>query len=308
MKAKPFLKWAGGKRQLLEDISKRLPKQIIRNGVIDNYVEPFVGGGAVFFYLKREFIVKKAFLSDINEELILSYKVIQKKPKKLFVKLKKLERRFLRKSNKRRKKYYYYIRDKIFNAQKKHFNFKTFNRKWIDRAAQLIFLNKTCYNGLFRLNSKGEFNVPYGRNKNPKISDEMNIWEVSKALQNTIIYCSDFEDSEENIDENSFVYLDPPYRPLNNTAYFTQYSKDGFNDKEQKRLIEFFIRINKKGADIMFSNSDPKNENPNDNSFEDLFAHLNVGRVSANRLISCNHTKRSGIMELIVTNYKMDIE
>lgn len=300
--AKPFLKWAGGKTQLLEELDKRLPKHVIEDGVIENYVEPFVGGGAMFFYLKKNYDVINACLLDINPELILGYITIKKSNKKLIKTLKDMENEYLNKTENKRSTFYYQVRN-FYNKDGKEFDFKRYNTKWIKRAAQLIFLNKTCYNGLFRQNSKGEFNVPFGKYKNPTICDENNIIEVSKALQDTSIICGDFEKSSRYIKKGTLVYLDPPYRPLNGTSNFTDYAKNGFSDDEQARLAEFFKRMDKKGAYLILSNSDPKNINPNDDFFDKLYNRYRIDRVLANRSINCIGSKRGQISELIITNY-----
>ena len=183
------------------------------------------------------------------------------------------------------------------------FDYDNYSNEWIERTSHLIFLNKTCFNGLFRQNMKGEFNVPFGRYKNPKICNEKNIIEVNKALGNTEIFCGDFSEASEYIKKESFVYLDPPYRPLNKTSNFTTYSKDGFIDEDQTKLAEFFEDMNKRGAYLMLSNSDPKNENPHDEFFDALYKDYNIERVTAKRHINCNASKRGEINELIITNY-----
>jgi DNA adenine methylase len=299
--AKPFLKWAGGKTQLLDELEKRLPKKIKDEGVIENYVEPFIGGGAMFFHLYNKYEIKKSCILDINKELILGYKVIQKNPKQLINKLKKLEDEFLNKNDDERHKLYYKIRDD-YNSKIDSFDFNKFSPKWVERVSYLIFLNKTCYNGLYRQNSKGEFNVPCGKYKNPTICDKENILEVNKALKNTKIICGDFSLSEKCIEEDSLVYLDPPYRPLNVTSSFTSYAKEGFTDKDQKRLASYFKKMHKKSICLILSNSDPKNENPDDNFFDKLYSKFKIERVPAKRFINCDATKRGEINELIITN------
>lgn len=299
--AKPFLKWAGGKTQLLEELNKRLPQEILKNGVIENYIEPFVGGGAFFFYLQRNYEVKKSVLLDVNPELIVGYTTIQREPKKLVDQLAKLENEYNKEANKR-EKLFYDIRS-LFNMQIKDFNYVSFNYDWIVRASYLIFLNKTCFNGLFRLNGKGEFNVPFGDYKNPNICDDKNINEVSQVLSHTKIIQGDFSKASRYIKKDTLVYLDPPYRPLNITSSFTSYVKDGFTDEDQIRLANFYKKMDSKGAYLILSNSDPKNENPNDNFFEDLYGQYNIDRVLANRMINCVAEKRGSINELIITNY-----
>lgn len=300
--AKPFLKWAGGKTQLLKEFEKRLPANIVNSRTIDIYIEPFIGGGAMFFFLKKEYDIGESFLFDINKELIMSYKVIQQDYKELIHKLSEIEYKHLKKSEDNRKEHYYKIRS-IYNLKMNDFDYNNYNNEWIERTSYLIFLNKTCFNGLFRQNMKGEFNVPFGRYKNPKICDEKNIIEVNKALENTEIFCGDFIEARKYIGKESFIYLDPPYRPLNKTSNFTTYSKDGFIDKDQIRLAEFFENMDKNGAYLMLSNSDPKNENPDDKFFDNLYKEYNIKRISAKRHINCDASKRGEINELIITNY-----
>ena len=237
--AKPFLKWAGGKTQLLNDFEKRLPSSIKNKNVIKKYIEPFVGGGALFFYLKRKYTIKESYLFDINKELIIAYKTIQKDHRAVIDILREIEVKHLQKSEEKRKEHYYQIRNK-YNLQMKDFDYNNFSEYWIERTSYLIFLNKTCFNGLFRQNQKGEFNVPFGRYANPKIYNEKNIVAVNQALKNTRVFCGDFTDSCKFIEKNTFVYLDPPYRPINETSNFTTYSKDGFFDEDQNRLAVFF--------------------------------------------------------------------
>jgi len=300
--AKPFLKWAGGKTQLLDDLNKRLPSHMLNSRCIDSYVESFVGGGAFFFFLKGKYFVKKSFLFDINKELVISYKVIQNDPTELINKLYEIEDIYLKKSKEERKQFYYEIRN-IYNRQMHDFDYKNYNVEWIERTKFLLFLNKTCYNGLFRQNKKGEFNVSYGKYKNPTICDEKNIIETSNALQDTEIFCADFTESEKYIRKNSLVYLDPPYRPLSTTSSFTSYDKEGFTDEDQKRLANFFKKMDKKEAYLILSNSDPKNENPEDDFFDEMYFKYNIERVPAKRFINCDASKRGEINELIIRNY-----
>jgi len=300
--AKPFLKWAGGKTQLLEAFNDRLPNSIKKDRVIDSYIEPFVGGGAFFFFLKRNFDIKESFLFDINKELIVGYKAIKNNHKELIDELCSIEELFLNKSQEERKEFYYLMRDE-YNNQMHDFDYDNYNSEWIERAKYLIFLNKTCFNGLFRQNSKGGFNVPFGRYKNPTICDRKNLEEVNNALQNTNIFCTDFTESGKYVKAGSFVYFDPPYRPLNKTSTFTSYSKDGFSDNDQIRLADFFKKLDNKGAYLMLSNSDPKNENPDDEFFDELYNGYNIERVPAKRFINCDASKRGAINEIIVRNY-----
>ncbi|WP_422445088.1 DNA adenine methylase [Thermoanaerobacterium sp. DL9XJH110] len=301
IKAKPFLKWAGGKGQLLDTFKQYFPKELA-SGKIKRYVEPFLGGGAVFFHIVQNYDVDEFYLIDINEELILTYKVIQNDVHELLQQLKCLENIYLSLSVEKRREFYYKIR-RDFNKEKAKFNFSEYDVNWIKRAAYVIFLNRTCFNGLFRVNSKGEFNVPFGRYKNPKICDEKNLLAVNKCLQKAVVLQGDFEKCFTYVDKSTFVYLDPPYRPISQTANFTSYSKDNFDDEAQRRLARIYKEMDAKGAKLMLSNSDPKNEDPQDNFFEDLYSGFNIFKIKASRMINCDATKRGGISELIITNY-----
>ncbi len=301
-KAKPFLKWAGGKSQLIDALEERLPKSILNSRTIEVYVEPFVGGGAFFFYLKSNYVVKKAYLFDINKDLIVTYKVVQTYPHVLIERLLSIEKEYLSLSEDEQRKFFYEIRY-LYNSQKKEFDFSNLSEDWVSRATYMIFLNRTCYNGLYRLNRNGEFNVPYGKYKNPKICDKENILEVSKALQNTEIICADFEESQRYISKGALVYLDPPYRPLSKTSNFTNYTEDGFSEEDQIRLAKYFREVHKRGAHILLSNSDPKNFDRRDDFFELLYEGFVIERVPARRYINSNAGGRGSIMELIIRNY-----
>lgn len=302
VKARPFLKWAGGKTQLLDDLRRRLPEQIVENHSMDTYVEPFIGGGALFFSLVGEFKIGESVLIDINRELIVGYRAIKQSPYQLTELLREIEEAYLQRSAEERKHFYYEIRDN-YNAQMLEFNYSEYSSEWVHRAAYLIFLNKTCFNGLFRQNQKGEFNVPHGRYKNPTVCDDQNIFEVSKALRHAKIIRGDFKEAEQYISEGTFVYLDPPYRPLNSTSSFTSYSKEDFTDEDQKRLADFFNRMHQRGALLMLSNSDPHNENPEDDFFDDLYRDFRIERVSAKRYINSKASGRGEINELVIRNY-----
>ncbi|MEI7856886.1 MAG: DNA adenine methylase [Methanomicrobiales archaeon] len=299
--ARPFLKWAGGKTQLLNEFEKRLPQEL-KDKTITKYAEPFIGGGAVFFWLNKQFSFNHAYICDVNEELILTYTVIRKSPGDLIALLGDLKSEYLLKDEKEREQYYYEIRDS-FNRTLPEIDFSRYSADWVERAAQIIFLNRTCFNGLFRVNRKGEFNVPFGKYKKPDILNGDNLNEVATLLRSTEILTGDFTKVGEFVDDRTFVYFDPPYRPLNGTSSFTSYSKDGFSEKDQVRLLEFFREMDKKGAKCMLSNSDPKNENPNDTFFDDLFADYYIERVPARRRINCKGLGRGNINELIITNY-----
>ena len=299
--ARPFLKWAGGKTQLLYEFNKRLPEELTK-GKITKYVEPFIGGGAVFFYLNENFSFEKCYICDANEELTLCYRVIKHSVKELISELKTLESAYLLKNDEQRESFYYEVRD-AFNQNLLTIDFKNYSSEWVSRAARIIFFNRTCFNGLFRVNQKGEFNVPFGKYKNPAILNESNLEDVSTLLKTTEILVGDFTQCREFVDDTTFVYFDPPYRPLNSSSFFTSYSKNGFYDKDQVRLKEFFKELDGVGAKIMLSNSDPKNENPDDSFFDDLYSDYYIERVPAKRMINSNGAGRGNINELIITNY-----
>jgi DNA adenine methylase len=300
--ARPFLKWAGGKTQLLDEFSRRLPAGL-KKGEITRYAEPFVGGGAVFFFLNQRFPFERCAICDINEELILSYCVVRRSVKRLVSLLEDLEAYYLSKDDKKRELFYYKVRD-AFNRDLPRINFRRYSSAWIERAAQIIFLNRTCYNGLFRVNRRGEFNVPFGKYRNPDILNKDNLKDVAMLLKTTRILQGDFTQCRRFVDDRTFVYLDPPYRPLNPSSSFTSFSKDKFYDRDQLRLAEFFRELDEKGAWVMLSNSDPRNEDPGDSFFDDLYAGYRIERVPAKRMINCNGSGRGDISELIITNYQ----
>lgn len=300
--AKPFLKWAGGKSQLLTTIEDHFPEEIKKSKKIEKYFEVFVGGGALYFYLMNNYNVKEAYLYDINPELILTYNVIKNNPKELIELLCNLQEEYVPLEHDDRKEYYLKIRES-FNNDLIDFDFENYSEAHITRASQIIFMNKTCFNGLFRLNKKGEFNVPHGRYKNPLICDEKNIKAVSKKLKDTYIINGNYTVSEDLIDDNSLVYLDPPYRPISKKSSFTTYAGFEFTDTHQIELGEFYKRISDKGAKAILSNSDPKNEDETDNFFDDLYKDFKIDRVQAKRSINSNAKKRGLINEILVTNY-----
>lgn len=301
VQAKPFLKWVGGKTQLLPELTKRLPRQIKESGVIKRYVEPFVGGGAFFFHLKSRFMIEDAYLMDINQELMLGYQVVQREPDALIQQLSRLEQHYLELDQERRKEYYYTIRDR-YNRQKCRIDFQTFTTDWIIRASYLIFLNKTCYNGLYRQNQRGEFNAPHGRYDYPTICDSENIKAASQALTGVNLICGDFYRSRPFIDQNTLVYFDPPYRPLTRTSCFTNYSSIDFTDDDQIRLAEYFRELDGIGAALLLSNSDPKVSDPDDEFFDKLYQGFIIDRVYAKRSINCDGSGRGEITELVIRN------
>ena len=290
---KPFVKWVGGKSQLIDELEKMLPTD--GEKILTKYCEPMVGGGALFFNILSKYDFEELYISDINPELINAYQVIKSNVNRLIERLHEMQMLFLPMDENGRKYYYYSIRDK-FNA------IALSEETAIEKAAYFIFLNKTCFNGLYRVNRKGQFNVPMGAYKNPTICDEENLRNIHEALQNVTIVCGDYSLSKQFVDKDTFVYLDPPYRPISETSGFTSYNTDAFDDNEQIRLARFIDEINATGAKIVLSNSDPKNVNPEDSFFDDLYSSYQIKRVSASRMINSKADNRGKINELIICN------
>ncbi|GHV10806.1 restriction endonuclease subunit M [Bacteroidia bacterium] len=299
--ARPFLKWAGGKGQLLDKFQKLYPNQLKKNR-IKTFYEPFLGSGAVFFDVVQHYDIESAYLYDINEELILTYKVIQKDVSKLLDFLHRYQKVYA-KLNKEQRKEFYYDQRTNYNLQRFNTDYNKYSDMWFPRAAQLIFLNRTCFNGLYRVNSKGEFNSPVGDYDNPTICDERNLLAVHQVLQIAEIKKADFKELTYDLRESSFVYFDPPYRPISKTANFNAYSKQNFADTEQIQLAQLFMQLDKRGTQVMLSNSDPKNNDPSDNFFDEIYKDFNILRVPAKRMINSNAAKRGAINEIVVTNY-----
>lgn len=300
--ARPFVKWAGGKRQLINQLSPLFPQELI-SGKITKYCEPFVGGGAVFLEVSARFPIKKAFLYDRNPDLVLTYKVIRDDVKALIRRLESFQSKHDRLSSEGRKNLFYDVRDE-YNSLRKTFDYNnSSNKEKSNVAAMFIFLNRTCFNGLHRVNKSGSFNVPCGKYASPKILDANNLLSVSKTLSVAEIECRDFSNVVDIASKDMFVYCDPPYRPLNETSSFTSYSKDVFDDGEQLRLAETCRRLTKKGAKVMVSNSDPENGNPKDRFFYEAYKGFYISKVLALRAINSNAAKRGAITELVITNY-----
>lgn len=289
--AKPFVKWVGGKTQLLEEVRKSLPIDLhLREGI--TYVEPFVGGGAVLFWILQAYPnIKRAVINDINSELICTYRVIKENVHKLIAELGVLQAEYISLNAEDRKDY--------FLARRLEFNTKKASD--VRTASLFIFLNRTCFNGLYRVNSKGEFNVPHGRYVNPKICDAENLFAVSKLLQRVEIMCGDFAATEKFSRCNTIYYLDPPYKPLSETSSFTSYAKEGFDDAEQIRLRDFCTRIAQQKSQFVASNSDPREKKGN-SFFEQIYEQFNIKRVSATRLINANPSNRGVVSEIMISN------
>ncbi|MCR5317172.1 MAG: DNA adenine methylase [Treponema sp.] len=289
--AKPFIKWVGGKSQLLEEIREKYPSKIER------YCEPFVGGGAVLFDILSRFQPKKVLINDINRELINTYAQIKNNCEGMISQLSEIQHIYKTHTTEGKKDFYYEKRNR-YNELKLNCN----EQDNLEKAALFIFLNKTCFNGLYRVNSKGFFNVPFNNAKNPLLCDKENLLACSELLQNVEIKAGDYKECKYFIDKKTFVYIDPPYRPLSQTAAFTSYSEKGFSDKEQVELGNFIKEISSKGAKIVASNSDPKNTDADDNFFDDLYSSFEIERVSASRMVNSNAKKRGAISELLISN------
>ena len=299
--AQPFLKWAGGKRQLLSQLEARLPQPLVHNR-LTKYCEPFVGSGAVLFYLVQRFDFQRVIACDINPELILTYSTIKRDVTSLVAELGTLEESYLSLSNADRESCYYELRDS-FNRNRDATDYDHFAGDWVTRAAQLIFLNRTCFNGLYRVNSRGDFNVPFGAYSRPRICDADNLMAVARVLQGVELVRGDFTACDDLIDEGTFVYFDPPYRPLTATSSFTSYASRGFDDREQLRLAEYFRALDRRNAWLMLSNSDPQFGTPDDDFFLRAYAGYRIDRVTASRAINSDASKRGEITELLITNY-----
>ena len=293
--AKPFLKWAGGKTKLISEIEKLLPYEITNKKF--TYIEPFVGSGAVLFWMLNNFPkLEKAVINDINADLINTYRIIASKPKELISILQILQNEFHALDNKaEEKKEYYYNKRELYNTR---------NEEKSGQAALFIFLNRTCFNGLYRVNKNNSYNVPMGSYNKPTICDGQNIIAVSEALQRVEILCGDYKATINEATSNSFFYFDPPYKPLSNTSSFNSYAKDEFNDDEQIRLRDFCSKLDLMDHTWVLSNSDVKGKDLNDNFFDELYSNFKIERVKARRTINANPEKRGELNELLITNYQ----
>ena len=296
---KPFVKWAGGKGSLLNQLNNYYPLEL-KNGKIECYIEPFVGGGAVLIDILQNYDVKEAYAFDINIDLINSYNVIKNNVEELITNLKLLEKEYLNLEKDDRKKYFYNIR-KQYNSYR-----ITKDEMSLQKAIEFIFLNRTCFNGLYRVNKNGDFNVPMGNYKNPTICDEENLRALSELIKNVNFEYGDYKASQKYIKKNTFVYFDPPYRPLNITSGFTSYTKENFDDENQKELALYYKELNNNNVKVMLSNSNPKNTNKEDSFFENIYKGFNINEVYAKRMINANSNGRGEISELLITNYESD--
>ena len=291
--AKPFLKWAGGKTQLINDIKKVLPKEFTKYKF--NYIEPFVGSGAVLFWMLNNFPkIEKAIINDINADLTNTYKVISHSPFELISVLNQFQNEYHSlEDNSEIKKEYYLEKRENFNSRK-------FSNT--EQAAFFIFLNRTCFNGLYRVNKNNFFNVPIGSYKKPTICDAENILAVSESLKKVEILTGDYQQTLDFAERPALFYFDPPYKPLSKTSSFNSYSKDDFNDDEQIRLRDFCKKLDSLNHHWILSNSDLKGKDINDNFFDDLYSDFNIQRIEAKRSINANPEKRGKLTELLITN------
>lgn len=292
VKLKPFIKWAGGKGKLLPQIRQMYPQGLGKT--ITKYAEPFVGGGAVLFDIISTYRLEQIYISDINKNLINTYNTVKNNHKELIEILSYIETQYLSLNADMQKKFYYLKRDEYNNM---------YNTCNIQKAALLIFLNKTCFNGLYRVNKNNMFNVTAGKYKNPKIYSIENISAISEALKYIDIIAESYTNVYEFADEKTFIYFDPPYRPLTNTSSFTAYTDNNFGDKEQISLAEFIEKIEKKGTYILLSNSDPHNIDNSDMFFDNLYCKKKINRIYAPRMINSKGNNRDYISELLISNY-----
>ncbi|MDR3240223.1 MAG: Dam family site-specific DNA-(adenine-N6)-methyltransferase [Clostridiales bacterium] len=289
--AKPFVKWAGGKSQILDAIRAAYPAGL--GGEIKKYAEPFVGGGAVLFDVLNRYPFEEVYISDINRELIYTYRIIQNDVDALIQTLHGFENEYGPAGTERRKAIYYAKRDR-FNA------LKAAEDNTPELAALFIFLNRTCYNGLYRVNAKGHYNVPQGRYQNPRICGEANLRAVSNKLQGVSIVHGSYQLARDFIDSKTFAYFDPPYRPLSVTSSFTAYAQHGFDDAAQTKLARFIDEMSECGARVAASNSDPKNMDESDEFFDRLYAKHTIMRIEASRAINSLGHGRGKVRELLI--------
>ena len=292
MNAKPFLKWAGGKTQLIDQIKTKLPDFVYKEKF--TYIEPFVGSGAMLFWVLANFKnAQKVVINDINTDLIDTYKVIRDNPHALIQILEKYQNQYHAVTNEEEKKEYYYAKRDEYNQR---------NSSEFIQSALFIFLNRTCFNGLYRVNKNNLFNVPIGSYKKPLICNTDNLLQVSSALQNIEILNGDFEDTLQYANNNTFFYLDPPYKPLNKTSNFNSYSFAEFNDSEQYRLKRFCDLLTREQHSWVLSNSDVKSTDNENNFFDELYAEFKISRVLASRYVNANPDKRGKLTELLISN------
>lgn len=293
-KAKPFIKWVGGKTQLIEQLEAQLPADF-GNWENATYIEPFVGGGAMLFYMLQRYpCIQHAIINDINSDLCTCYQTVRDQPEQLIEALYDIENDYRNlKTEEERKLFFLNIRER--------YNKKNLNA--VENTTLFFFLNRTCFNGLYRVNKKGLFNVPFGKYTNPTICDPNTIRKDSELLQRVEILNEDFEATFDCAHGNTLFYFDPPYRPLSNTSSFNDYTKEDFNDNAQIRLKEYCDRLHYAGYKFMLSNSDCKGKDKDDNFFDNLYSSYQIERLIASRSINSNPHKRGKLTEILVHNY-----
>lgn len=298
-KGKPFIKWVGGKGQLIEQLEALLPADFDAwKGV--TYIEPFVGGGAMLFHmLQAHPNIQSAVINDINPDLTACYTVVRDRPLELLAALSELQRQYYSLTNEENRRNYFLDKRALYNTRALDI---------VENSALFLFLNRTCFNGLYRVNKSGLFNVPFGKYVTPGICDKQTILADSRLLQNVEILTGDFEQTFCRMGNPTLFYFDPPYRPLSTTSSFNDYAKEGFNDPEQVRLKEFCDRITAAGGTFMLSNSDCLAKNEQDRFFEDLYASYSIERVWATRNVNANASKRGKLTEILVRNYCCPVE
>lgn len=295
LKAKPFIKWVGGKTQLIDQIDKQLPIDF-DNWAHVTYIEPFIGGGAMLFYMLQRYPnIERAVINDINSDLCKCYQAVRNMPEQLIDSLRDMERNYQSIETEEERKFF-------FMNMREHYNEKSMDI--VENTTLFIFLNKTCFNGLYRVNKKGKFNVPFGKYANPTICDAETIRLDSKLLQGVEILNGDFESTFDYAHGNTLFYFDPPYRPLSDTSNFNDYTKEAFNDNSQIRLKDYCDKIHKAGYKLMLSNSDGKGKNESDNFFDQLYSSYHIERLWASRSVNSNPQKRGKLTEILVRNYQ----
>lgn len=295
IKAKPFIKWVGGKGQLIEQLEALLPADFSERENV-TYIEPFVGGGAMLFYMLQKYPnIKSAVINDINPDLTLCYQVVRDNPTELVKSLDAIQTEYHALRTEEERKIF-------FLGKRDRFNTKSLDS--IENCTLFFFLNRTCFNGLYRVNKAGKFNVPFGKYSTPTICDADTIYADSELLQKVEILTGDFEQTFVKINGNTFFYFDPPYRPLSNTSSFNDYSKEDFNDDAQIRLKYFCDKLNEIGVDFMLSNSDCLGKDGIDRFFDDLFIDYRIERVWASRNVNAIASKRGKLTEIVVNNYQ----
>lgn len=294
-KVKPFIKWVGGKSQLIEQLEAQLPADF-DNWENVTYIEPFVGGGAMLFYMLQRYPnITRAIINDINTDLIICYRTVRDNPEQLIESLSDIENAYYALQTEEARK-------EFFMAKRDRYNEKNLGE--IENTTLFFFLNRTCFNGLYRVNKSGLFNVPFGKYTKPQICDAETIRKDSELLRRVELLNGDFEETFEYAQGNTLFYFDPPYRPLSDTSSFNDYTKESFNDESQIRLKEFCDHINEAGFMFMLSNSDCKGCNEEDNFFDALYRAYEIERVWASRSINANPSKRGKLTEILVHNYK----